>query len=265
MKIIVTTQQILSYLNYLGPIVTKKYNKDKEDIKTLVIYDLMRKMQSNVCVIDRIKHETILQVSRNIIYRSIFNDLMYAIFILSLENKEDLDKVIKCIDTTHAQSVKEIYSIEHYMVNSFNKRHGLPLEDENVVYNELSKYWGEYIKSYSNRIIQMKSKTVDLSVIPRFNGHLKQIAEYFRDNNYWEPFYTLFKYYKILSQSEHYSHIGRGFNYHNEKSDIEWEKEYNVVIIRSIDVIRIWLNIPNTDSIVNQYYSLFQQNEQAQI
>lgn len=259
---LITSKFVLKYVDFLGSVVTEKLNIDKKSKRLLILYDFLRKIQANFLTINTVENQPIEQFnySCKILYRTICADLMEMVFYLSLDDNE-LNKALDITDIKHIKSVIETINIRielgsHIFDTNLDE---IKKEREKIVNFYKEQFGNKYFTIDVANELEYASIKGGISGDKGFKGQLSQIATYLKNHRETSQYYYLYHYYKYLSQSEHYSNIGRNFIYET-KGDHVLIRELNVIIFATLDYARVFLEINNDDERVIPYLSFAKLN-----
>lgn len=217
-------QDILDLVNKIGLELSEELHKKEQFPQFIVTFDLLARIHQNCKVLLLICNTTDIQTPKNLIYRSIFTDLMLALHLLS-SSPSEFNDAISCLDIVHVKYLKEALQMRLYVVRKILKPY--PKNDctEQDLYN---KYY-DHCKAYLN---SNKDEPWDIIQKPKckhnsFDGTIKSLYNCLKekhDNDNLKALADLYMYYKYYSQTEHYSVLGKGYSLINEtKESLELE------------------------------------------
>lgn len=179
-----TYRSIINLIIPVGEQLSLKAEKSKLTLREEVAYDILKRIKGNLEVLSVLRLDENSAVSIKLIIRSIFSDLISGLYLLSRSN-EELNKALFRLDYEHFLSMKKWVECHDNLISSLNLEQQL-----NTTYND-------FINTKSPQklpISRMAEKLKDL------NGSISEL------NN-------LYSEYRLLSQTEHYSHKGARFSY----------------------------------------------------
>lgn len=179
-----TYRSIINLIIPVGEQLSLKAEKSKLTLREEVAYDILKRIKGNLEVLSVLRLDENSAVSIKLIIRSIFSDLISGLYLLSRSN-EELNKALFRLDYEHFLSMKKWVECHDNLISSLN------LEQQ------LHTTYNDFINTKSPQklpISRMAEKLKDL------NGSISEL------NN-------LYSEYRLLSQTEHYSHKGARFSY----------------------------------------------------
>ena len=204
-----------------------RYN-DTMSNRFVALNDLTRKIRAcfNAIFLLPLDKYDVLCVPANLMYRCIISDLMTSLFIAVIDDSQ-LDEVMHIMDIDFTKSLKN--SLE---ANIEIRKETYP--DESDDFDELSKNY--QIKLYDDLQNCLSSEKGEEWEIKKVNpvfingiaytGQIRQMYDILKTLDYEvRALASVYQYYKLFSQSEHYSLKGRIFNYKQEL----YEKYYNKI------------------------------------
>lgn len=224
-------KEIITSLDNIGSRLSGELNL-KEDKRLIVAFDILKKIKNNLFALSKLPDEKMIITSKNLIYRTVFSDLLTLLFLLHI-SKDEFEYSIKILDIKHVKYMKEVLP----MRLKLGKQLFNPKEEEKLCEQEYTDRFYDCFKEYltnnkgeSWSIITYKSLDKPSTKL-KFKGEIKSIYEYLKDcrNNNLKALANLYMYYKYLSQTEHYSYVGRHYSFTGQ-SDKKWIKELNASI-----------------------------------
>lgn len=223
----ITLKDTLSVVEKLQRLTELCYNDTKSN-RFVALNDLTRKIRAcfNAIFLLPLDKYDVLCVPANLMYRCIISDLMTSLFIAVIDDSQ-LDEVMHIMDIDFAKSLKnsleanieirkETYPHESVDFDELSKNYQIKLFDDirDCLSSEKGEKWE--IK---------KAKAVFINGIA-YTGQIRQIYDILKTFDYdVRALASVYQYYRLFSQSEHYSLKGRIFNYNQEL----YEKYYNKI------------------------------------
>ena len=223
----VTIKDALSMVEKVQKLTELCYNDTKSN-RFVALNDLTRKIRAcfNAIYLLPLDQYDVLCVPANLMYRCIVSDLMTTLFIAVIDDSQ-LDKVMHIMDVDFAKSLKnsldanieirkETYPDESEDFDELSKNYQIKLYDDlkDCLSSEKGEEWE--IK---------KAKPIFINGIA-YTGQIRQMYDILKTLDYEvRVLASVYQYYKLFSQSEHYSLKGRIFNYNHEL----YEKYYNKI------------------------------------
>ena len=223
----VTIKDALSMAEKVQKLTELCYNDTKSN-RFVALNDLARKIRAcfNAIYLLPLEQYDVLCVPANLMYRCIISDLMATLFIAVI-NDSQFDEVMHIMDVDFAKSLKnsldanieirkETYPDESDDFDELSKNYQIKLYDDlkDCLSSEKGEEWEVE-----------KSKVVTINGIC-YTGQIRQMYDILKTyGNEVRALASIYQYYRLLSQSEHYSLKGRIFNYKQEL----YEKYYNKI------------------------------------
>ena len=223
----VTIKDALSMVEKVQKLTELCYN-DTMSNRFVALNDLTKKIRAcfNALYLLPLEQNDVLCVPVNLMYRCIVSDLMTTLFIAVVDDSQ-FDEVMHIMDADFAKSLKN--SLD---ANIEIRKETYPEESDD--FDELSKNYQiklyddlkDYLSSEKGEEWEVeKSKAIIIKGI-RYTGQIRQMYDILKKySNEVRALTSVYQYYRLLSQSEHYSLKGQIFNY---KQDL-YEKYYNKI------------------------------------
>lgn len=233
---IVTYNDILKFCNDFGNKLSKMLNLlvDKPE-KLIVAYDLIKRIGSNIHIVSSIKNDKFSMHSQNLLLRSVVSDLIQGLYLLSC-NDELFVKGIKTVDRVHVQFFKESLELRTELYKKMR-----PEEIIGDLQPFMDKYY-DVVSPYLNSSKGEPWNIVSLKEIRDDNMKcgIKEMCDALKSNadENLHQYYYLYHYYRLLSQSEHYTLLGR--NYSSSENE-NLKIEVRVVIYAAIEQMDLLL------------------------
>lgn len=222
---IISLDKVLGCVENLHKLTdTKSHDNNK---RFIALNELARKMRTSLIALHYIPYEEypVLCSPANLLYRSMITDLMTSLMISQLDDKQ-LENAFYFFDLQFAKSLKSALEAN--------------IEIRKMTYPEDADAFEEQIKDYQEKIFDdlkeclksakgedwkfnscnsMKINGID------FNGQINQLYKILKSYEEVAGYAYLYQYYRLLSQSEHFSIKGRFINHKQPFHD----KYYNKV------------------------------------
>ena len=220
----ITYKETLSVIEKLYKLTEQKY-RETNDSRFLALYDLARKMRACMNAVMLLPHEEyeVLCVPINLLYRCMITDLMTTLLI-SVVDDDIFDKVMHVMDIDYTKSLQKALdtniavrkSVYPEDADDFEK---IALDYQVQHFEELK----DCLKSPKGEKWEVMSKEkLEINGVV-FKGTIDSIFKVLSTCEHVRDIASVYQYYKIFSQSEHFSLKNRIFNY---KQDFH-EKYYN--------------------------------------
>ena len=204
------------------------YNETKQN-RFVALNDLTRKVRAclNAIYLLPIDQFDVLCVPVNLLYRCIITDLLTSLFIVVIDVVQ-YEKVMNIMDIDFVKSLKnsleanieirkETYPDESNDFDDLSKKYQIKLYDDlkECLKSEKEEEWNV-----------LKKEAVNINGIS-YKGQIKEMYDILKSYDYEvRALASVYQYYRLLSQSEHYSMKGRVFNYKQKL----YEKYYNKIL-----------------------------------
>lgn len=232
----ISYNDILSLCNGFGKHLLKIINlKEDEPTKSLVAYDLIKRIGSNIHIASSIRDDKYSMLSRNLLLRSAISDLIEGLYLLSCDD-DFFIKGIKTLDIEHVKFFKEALELRSELYEKMYPEKVVPsLQSSQDRYYHIVSPYLKTNKGEPWGIIQLKDIRSDkmLCKIKCMSQALKCST-----NDDLNQFYFLYHYYRWLSQSEHYTHLGRNYSKFENNRII---KEVKIIIYSAINKMKLLL------------------------
>jgi len=200
---------------------------DKDSKRFIALNELSRKMRISLNALHYIPYEEyeVLCAPANLLYRSMITDLMTSLVISQLDD-DQLEILIYYFDYDFAKSLNnalkaniEIRSMTYPEdAEAFREQ---AKEYQEKLYDDLK----DYLKSAKGEEWNFKSQKPCIINNVEFKGNIREIYELLKSFKEVAGYAYVYQYYKLFSQSEHFSIKGRIINYKQPYHD----KYYNKV------------------------------------
>ena len=222
---IISLEKVLGNVEKLH-ILTERKTKEIESKRFVALNELSRKIRISLNALHYIPYEEyeVLCAPANLLYRSMITDLMTSLLISQL-NDEQLDDVIYFFDLDFARSLKSALKANIEIRKMTYPDDTEAFEEQKRDYQEklyddlkecLSSAKGEDWVLNSQRPIKINGNI--------FNGQVSQIYDILKTFEEVAGYAYIYQYYKLFSQSEHFSIKGRIINYKQSFHDEYYNK-----------------------------------------
>lgn len=192
--------------------------------RNLAVYDLSRKMRACITALIPIQKHDILCVPTNLLYRCMITDLLTLLLITTID--EDLfEKVMHTINYCFAKSFKNALDAEIKVKRDLYPTDFVEIKKQYSDYLEQQyDYFKDYLKSVKGEEwVFHKKPTINLEGT-KFDGSTDSIYRVLLNNPDVKDLACVYKYYKLFSQSEHFSLMNRAFIYKQDFHDNYYNK-----------------------------------------
>ena len=223
---IISIEKVLGKVEKLH-LLTESKSKEIDNKRFVALNELSRKIRISLNALHYIPYEEyeVLCAPANLLYRSMITDLMTSLLISQLDD-EQLDGVIHFFDLDFVKSLRNALNANIEIRKMTYPDDAEAFEEQKKEYQEklyddlkecLSSTKGEDWELNSQRPIKIND--ID------FKGNISQMYDLLKSFEEVAGYAYIYQYYKLFSQSEHFSIKGRFINY---KQPFH-EKYYNKV------------------------------------
>ena len=199
----------------------------------LALYDLTLKMKSclNAIAILSRNNDRMLCVPVNLLYRCMITDLMTALLV-SIVDDETFCKVMNIMDIGYANSLKKAIYAEIKVKKSICPEKETAFDEAAQKYQmEHYEDFKDCLKSQEGEPWNVKSKEkMYINNVP-FSDNIDSIYKVLLTFNDVKDIASIYKYYKLFSQSEHFSLRNRVFIYKQDFHDMYYNKVRGLVYL----------------------------------
>lgn len=211
---IISLEKVLGKVEKLHLLTESKY-KENEGKRFVALNELSRKMRISLNALHYIPYEEyeVLCAPANLMYRSLITDLMTSLLISQL-NDEQLDDVIYFFDLDFARSLKGALTANIEIRTMTYPDDAEAFEEQKREYQEkLYDDLKDCLKSAKGKEWDFNSQK-PISINGKdFNGKISQIYDILKTFEEVAGYAYIYQYYRLFSQSEHFSIKGRIINY----------------------------------------------------
>lgn len=211
---IISLEKVLGIVEKLH-LLTESKSKEIESKRFVALNELSRKMRISLNALHYIPYEEyeVLCAPANLLYRSMISDLMTSLLISQL-NDEQLDDVIYFFDLDFARSLKSALNANIEIRKMTYPDDAEAFEEQKKEYQEkLYDDLKECLKSTKGEDWEFNSQKPICIKGKEFNGKISQIYDLLKTFEKVAGYAYIYQYYKLFSQSEHFSVKGRIINY----------------------------------------------------
>lgn len=195
----------------MGEQLSLKAERSGLTLREEVSYDILKRIKGNLEVLSVLHFDENSSVSIKLIIRSIFSDLISGLYLLS-RSDEELSTALYRLDYEHFLSMKK-----------WAKSHDDMITGQNLV-QQLKTSYKDFIDKKEPDKLSISRMASDLN---KLKGSISELS-------------NLYSEYRLLSQTEHYSHRGARFSY----IQIYDEQLINTIYIPIIDYsIKHFINL----------------------
>ena len=214
MEYFVTIEDALSKIEYLHSLTESK-SKNGGCKRFIALNELARKIRVSLNALHYIPYEeyATLCAPANLLYRSMITDLMTSLLISQVDDKQ-LEDIIYIFDRNFTNSLKSALETnieirkETYPedVEAFDEQ---ATEYQEKLYDDLK----DCLDSAKGEDWKLKSQKHIFINGEIFDGQLSQVYKILRTFEEVSGYAYVYQYYRLFSQSEHFSIKGRIINY----------------------------------------------------
>ena len=214
MEYLVTIEDTLGKIEKLHSLTESK-SKDVRCKRFVALNELTRKIRVSLNALHYIPYEKyeVLCAPANLLYRSMITDLMTLLLISQVDDKQ-LEDIVFIFDWDFTNSLKSALK-----ANIEIRKETYP-EDDDAFDEQANKYQEklyndlkDYLSSEKGEDWKLKSKTPIYINGVKFDGQISQIYKILRTFEEVSGYAYAYQYYRLFSQSEHFSIKGRIINY----------------------------------------------------
>ncbi len=222
---IISLEEVLGNVEKLHQLTEKK-TTETDSKRFLALNELSRKIRISLNALHYIPYEKyeVLCAPANLLYRSMITDLMTSLLISQL-NDEQLDDVICFFDLDFVKSLKSALNANIEIRNMTYPDDAQAFEVQKKEYQE--KLYDELKECLSSAKgedwIVISKKTIKINNLD-FKGNVSQIYAILKSFEEVAGYAYVYQYYKLFSQSEHFSLKGRIINYKQSFHDGYYNK-----------------------------------------
>lgn len=210
----------LSSVEKVYKLSEQKFEKTR-DKRFAVLKELARKIRVSFNAIHFIPYEQyeVLYPSINLLFRSVIVDLTTSLLLLLVKD-EQLDDFLLIDNLKFFESFKSALETEveirkHFYPQNAEEYENLKTKYQIDLYDDLK----DCLKSTKDAPWEKKERpNLEINNI-RYTGQIKEVFQILKTTEELYGYTYLYKHYRLLSQSEHFSMKGSFFNYKNDFHD----------------------------------------------
>lgn len=191
--------------------------------RNLAVYDLSRKMRACITALIPIQKHDILCVPTNLLYRCMITDLL-TLLLITVVDEEEFEKIMHTINYCFARSFKNALNAGTKVKQDLYPNDLVEIEKQYSDYFE-QQYddFKDYLSSTKGEEWVFNKKPITYIKGEKFDGSIDSIYRVLLNYPNVKHLASMYEYYKLFSQSEHFSLMNRAFIY---KQDFH-ENYYN--------------------------------------
>lgn len=197
----------------------------------LALYDLTRKIRACLAALVPISEHDYLCVPVNLLYRCMITDLMTSLLISVVDDKR-FHEIMHIMDIKFAQSYKKAIMAETKVKCSLDPNKASAFESASLAYQEQQydtfKDCLKSIKGKEWEFVKMPSCTINDVV---FKGEVASIYNVLLTFPEVKDIASIYEYYCIFSQSEHFSLKNRIFIYKQGFHELYYNKVRGLIYL----------------------------------
>ena len=214
--------------------LTKRKKNGTNSKRFIALYELTRKIRVTFNALHYIPYEQyeVLCAPTNLLYRSMITDLMTSLLITQIDDTQ-LDDVLFYFDLEFTKSLKSALNANIEIRTMTYPDDAEAFEEQKKEYQEkLYDDLKDYLKSAKGEDWDLKSQKKPIAINGReFNGKVSQMYDILKSFEEVAGYAYIYQYYRLFSQSEHFSVIGRFMNYKQELHDRYYNKVLGLIYL----------------------------------
>jgi hypothetical protein len=205
-NIVITIKDVLSLFDDIKKeLATELRQRNINKKRVIIFYDLLKRIKSNIYTISIIEDSgKNLLAPKNLLYRNVLSDLIEGLYLLSRDT-EQFEKGIQSLDLAHAKFIKDALIIRTELYKKVSHK------DEN---EKLQVFMNEYYDKVQCYLTSPKGAEWEFI---RMSGSfsIRDMSNALKNdsNESLKQFYFLYHYYRLFSQTEHYTLLGREYSF----------------------------------------------------
>ncbi len=211
---IISLEKVLGNVEKLH-LLTENKTKEIESNRFVALNELSRKMRISLNALHYIPYEEyeVLCAPANLLYRSMITDLMTSLLISQVDDKQ-LEDVIYLFNFDFAKSLKNTLDANIEIRKMTYPDDTEAFEEQKKEYQEkLYDDLKDYLSSAKGEEWELKKHPPIYINGEKFDGQISQIYKILKSFKEVAGYAYIYQYYKLFSQSEHFSIKGRIINY----------------------------------------------------
>lgn len=210
----ISIKEVLGNVEKLHNLTESKLD-DVENKRFAALNELARKIRATLNALHYIPYEEypVLCAPTNLLYRSLITDLMISLLISQIDDKQ-LDEVIYCFDREFAKSMKSALKANIEIRKITYPEDAEAFEEQRIRYQEnlYDDLQDCFISAKGEDWKLQPQKTITING-NNFNGQLSQIYDILKSYKEVASYAYVYQFYRLFSQSEHFSIKGRIINH----------------------------------------------------
>lgn len=212
-----TIDDVLSKIEKLHALTERK-SKEIKSTRFIVLNELARKIRVSLVALHYIPYEQyeVLCAPTNLLYHSMITDLMTSLLISQVTDTE-LDDIIRYFDIDFVKSLKSALKANIEIRKMTYPDDADAFEEQAHDYQEkLYDDVKDCLNSAKGEEWDIKSNKHPIKINGvSFNGQISQIYKILKSSKEVSGYAYIYQYYRLFSQSEHFSMKGRIMNHKN--------------------------------------------------
>lgn len=235
-----TLDEIISKIQSVGQDVDNKLKHSPADEIYIIARDTFKRLITNIQLLRQIKISEATCVSYRLIVRSMFADIIEAIYYLAVK-KDTRDAQLKARNAEALRTL-ELYATETDEFYALVNPNDYNRIDIAILHNKFHDYvdleTGDF---YSKKAFNEKFQVTKLNI--------HDMAENLVKCGFWTEHYKqLYTNYRLLSLTEHYSSVVRKFSYNQIEDICAYNLHFKWLLVGTdvlVNVVREWLDTGN--------------------
>ena len=190
----------------------------------LALYDLTHKMRACIDAVIAVEKYDILCVPTNILYRCLITDLLTSLLITVIDENQ-FKEVMHIMNFKCAQSLRKSIKVGTDVRKEIYPNDAIEFEKQSLAQQEL---YYDYFKDCLNSVKGEEWSFIKKPQIEiqgeKFNGQVDTIYKVLLKYPEVKHIASVYEYYKLFSQSEHYSLRSRALIYKQDFHNIWYNK-----------------------------------------
>lgn len=211
----------------------------------LALYDLTRKMRACMDALIPLEKYDLLCVPTNLLYRCLITDLMTSLLISQIDD-DTFSKVMQIMEIDYTKSLVKSMDAEVLVKTSLSPDEKNTFEKYRLDYQ--SRHYDEFAECLSSQKGEawvVKSKESILINGIKFKGTIDQIYKVLLTFDEVKDIAYIYKFYKVFSQSEHFSLKNRVFIYKQDFHDTYYNQTRGLLYFGEELIYKKYLNFHN--------------------
>ena len=190
----------------------------------LALYDLTQKIRACLAVISAINEYGVLCVPTNLMYRSIITDLLTSLLITEIDDTQ-FKEAMSLMDYAFAKSLQKFIKVQTLVRKEVHPEDASTYDAEGLKYQSLYyDHFEDLIESSKGKEWSFKKKPCMFINGVKFDGTIDSIYNVLLTCPRTRAIASVYGYYRLFSQSEHFSLKNRFFIYKQDLHDVYYNK-----------------------------------------